>query len=68
MRIPRRERAKIARELVSSLPDGSPERYVALCLMANFSDIDTRLFLGITKKMLEETKCNLKQMFIDKGF
>ena len=64
----RRGRLKKARMIFELLPAESIERKVALCFMANFSELDIRAILDITKKTLDETKLKLRKIFAEEGF
>jgi uncharacterized protein YkvS len=57
----------LVREVVLSLDENGNERRVAVCYMQNYSDLDIRDELKITKKELLAIRKALKQKLLDAG-
>lgn len=65
--IARRERLALVRLVVQTMPDGCVDKLVSVRYMKNYSDLDIRDELEITKKNLLESRERIKEMLIKAG-
>lgn len=59
------DRLKLVRLVIESLPEDSIDKGVALRYMANYTEMDIRAEMQITRKSLTESRKRLKQLLID---
>ena len=58
------ERLTLVRLVVENLPEDSIDRGVALRYMANYTEMDIRAEMQITRKSLTESRKRLKQLLL----
>lgn len=66
-KINRRARLELVRQCVESMPTESQERLVAVRFMYDYSELDIRDELQITRVALLEAKRRIKQQLLNAG-
>jgi hypothetical protein len=59
------DRVSIVRQMLESLPEDDIDRRVSIKYMENYSEIDIRIELQITRKALQESRKRIKQMLLE---
>lgn len=63
----RRERYRLIRQAVENMPPSGLERMVSLRYMHNYTDMDIREEMCITKRVLADTKDRIRKILISVG-
>lgn len=60
------ERLTLVRLVIDSLPEDDIDRRVSAKYMENYSEMDIRIELQITRKALQESRKRIKKMLLEK--
>lgn len=63
----RRRRIKLVRQALESMPRSGIERMVSLRYMHDFTELDIREDLCITKRVLSDAKVRIKTILVEVG-
>lgn len=64
-RLSQRDRVELIHMLLDSMEPDNIDRRVSECIMQNYSDMDIRLELKITKKALGESRSRIKSLLLE---
>lgn len=64
-RLSQRDRVELIHMLLDSMKPDNIDRRVSECIMQNYSDMDIRLELKITKKALGESRSRIKSLLLE---
>lgn len=59
------DRVSIVRQMLERLPEDDIDRRVSIKYMENYSEMDIRIELQITRKALQESRKRIKQMLLE---
>lgn len=59
------DRVSVVRQMLESLPEDDIDRRVSIKYMENYSEMDIRIELQITRKALQESRKRIKQMLLE---
>ena len=59
------DRLKLVRLVLDTMPEDSIDKAVSVRYMENYTDMDIRIELRITKKSLKESRGRIKRMLIE---
>ncbi len=60
------DRVSIVRQILESLPEDDIDRRVSVKYMENYSEMDIRIELQITRKALQDSRKRIKKMLLEK--